>query len=33
MIHCRLKLPTLVTLAIVAAAAFGKADSLLGFFW
>ena len=33
MVHWRLKLPTVVTLAIVAAAAFGKADSLLGFFW
>jgi hypothetical protein len=33
MVHWRLKLPTLVIVAVVAAAAFGKADSLLGFFW
>jgi len=33
MVHWRLKLPTLMIVAVVAAAAFGKADSLLGFFW
>ena len=33
MVHWRLKLPTLVLVTVVAAAAFGKADALLGFFW
>jgi hypothetical protein len=33
MVHWRLKLPTLVTVTVVVAAAFGKAGPLLGFFW
>jgi hypothetical protein len=33
MVHWRLKLPTLVLVAVVAAAVFGKADALFGFFW
>ena len=33
MVHWRLKLPTLVIVTVVAAAVFGKADALLGFFW
>jgi hypothetical protein len=33
MVHWRLKLPTLMIVAVVASSAFGKADSLLGFFW
>jgi hypothetical protein len=33
MVHWRLKLPTLVIVALVAASAFGKCEALLGFFW
>jgi hypothetical protein len=33
MVHWRLKLPTLMLVTVVATAAFGKADVLLGFFW
>jgi len=33
MVHWRLKLPTLVIVTVVAAAAFGKAGALYGFFW
>ena len=33
MVHWRLKLSTLVLVTVVMAAALGKAEVLLGFFW